>query len=116
MNTTLDEFRKIWCLKEEVERFDTLDFICNLKEFRKQKGYTQKQLANLTGVNLRMIQGYEQGTKDINKASFETIYKLCVVLDIEFCSLLNWNDELKDFWEQWIKIKHNDLYKKIVEE
>ena len=43
---------------------------------RKEKGFTQKELAEQTGVALRMIQQYEQGAKDIKKASAITVYAL----------------------------------------
>lgn len=44
----------------------------NLKELRKAAGLTQAELAKKSGVNLSMIQFYEQGFKDLNKAAFET--------------------------------------------
>ena len=59
----------------------------NLKRIREQRGLTQKELAELSGVNLRMIQHYEQGQKDINKAEALKVYTLaktlkCKVRDI----------------------------------
>ena len=52
----------------------------NLKNIRTQRGYNQKQLSEISGVNLRMIQHYEQGVKDINLAQATTLYKLAQVL------------------------------------
>lgn len=54
---------------------------------RKEKGLSQSQLADASGVNVRMIQYYEQGAKDIMKAQVETVYKLahtlgCLIEDI----------------------------------
>ncbi len=43
---------------------------------RAYAGLTQKMLAEKTGVSVRMIEQYEQGRKDINHASAETVYKL----------------------------------------
>ena len=43
-------------------------------------GFTQKELANNSGVTLRSIQMYEQGHKNINKASAETLYRLSKIL------------------------------------
>lgn len=40
-----------------------------LQAIRKSAGYSQKALAERSGVTLRMIQQYEQRAKDINKAS-----------------------------------------------
>ncbi|WP_294465431.1 helix-turn-helix domain-containing protein [uncultured Ruminococcus sp.] len=54
----------------------------NLKQYREQAGLSQSQLAQISGVNVRMIQHYEQGFKDINKASAITVYKLAKALNI----------------------------------
>lgn len=56
----------------------------NLKKFREQAGLTQQQLANTTGVNIRMIQDYEQKHKDINNARAITLLKLASTLN---CSI-----------------------------
>ena len=52
----------------------------NLKEIRTRRGLTQAQLADAAGVNLRAIQDYEQGHKDINKASAITLYQIAKAL------------------------------------
>ena len=39
-----------------------------LKELRIQKGYSQRELSNLTGIKIKTIQNYEQGTRDIKNA------------------------------------------------
>ena len=51
-----------------------------LKEIRESRGLTQAELAKLSDVNLRLIQAYEQGLKDINKGAVITIYKLSKAL------------------------------------
>ena len=51
-----------------------------LQELRKMAGLTQKKLADLSGVNLRTLQQYENQSKDINKASANTLLSLCKVL------------------------------------
>lgn len=56
----------------------------SLQEKRKEKGLSQSQLANLAGVNVRMIQYYEQDVKDINGAKLNTLLSLANVLD---CSI-----------------------------
>ena len=58
-----------------------------LQEFRKDAGLSQSKLAACAEVNVRMIQHYEQGVKDINKAEAMTVYKLaralhCTVEDL----------------------------------
>jgi len=52
----------------------------NLKEKRKSIGATQSQIAERSGVNIRMIQHYEQGSKDINKAEALTVLNLSIAL------------------------------------
>lgn len=47
-----------------------------LQTFRKKANLTQKQLADLSAVSLRMIQLYEQRQNDINKAAASVINKL----------------------------------------
>ena len=54
----------------------------NLKKIRKAVGLSQNKLATLSGVSNRMIQHYEQGVKDINKAQVGTVYKLAKVLKV----------------------------------
>jgi len=55
----------------------------NLKELRKAAGLTQAELAKKSGVNLSMIQFYEQGFKDLNKAAFETGLRIADALDCD---------------------------------
>lgn len=58
-------------------------------EFRRQtKRFTQKTLAEKSGVNIRMIQYYEQRYKDINKAQAITLYKIAHALGCKIEDLL----------------------------
>ena len=61
----------------------------NLKRIRNEKNITQKELSEFSGVNIQMIQKYEQGIKDINKAQAETLYKLAQALECTIEDLLN---------------------------
>ena len=51
-----------------------------LKTIREAANQSQKILADTSGVNIRMIQHYEQGVKDINKAQVLTVYKIAKAL------------------------------------
>ena len=51
-----------------------------LQERRKAAELTQAKLAEASGVNIRMIQAYEIGRKDINQAAAQTVKKLADVL------------------------------------
>lgn len=65
----------------------------DLKTIRTFRGISQKVLSAWSGVNLRMIQNYEQGTKDIKKASIVTIKSLAVALDCSIDDLMGWSYE-----------------------
>ena len=60
----------------------------NIKKIRTERGYSQSKLSELSGVNLRMIQHYEQGVKDINSAQAITIYNLAQALNCNMEDLL----------------------------
>ena len=60
----------------------------HLKRLRTASGLSQSQLAQASGVALRMIQAYEQGTKDINRAEGLSIYHLAKALSCTVEELL----------------------------
>ena len=72
----------------EIIRKKNLEKPTNLHNLRKAAGLTQKQLSELTGVNLRTLQQYEIGSKDINKASGNTINSLAVALHCNFYDVM----------------------------
>ena len=51
-----------------------------LKDLRVERHLTLEQLAEETGISVRMIQKYEQGAKDLNGAKLHTLLKLCLAL------------------------------------
>lgn len=53
----------------------------NLKYIRNANGFSQKELAERSGVTLRMIQLYEQRQNDINKAQVSTLVALARALN-----------------------------------
>ena len=64
-----------------------------LKNEREEAGLSQKELAEKAGINVRMIQHYEQGFKDINKASVMTVLKLAEALDTDVYNIINERSE-----------------------
>ena len=84
------EVRKLYGTLHEAaeEKFvDTVNAIIKkrnapskLQRQRKRCGYSQKELAGKSGVNLRTLQQYELKTKDIGKASVQTVVALANVL------------------------------------
>ena len=59
-----------------------------LQMLRKAIGYSQKALAEKSGVTLRMIQQYEQRAKDINKATVMNLAALAQTLGCKVEDLL----------------------------
>lgn len=59
-----------------------------LKMRRKKRGLSQKELAELSGISLRSIRAYEQGTRDIAGASVRQMGALCTALDCSAEELL----------------------------
>ena len=60
----------------------------NLKRIRRANGFSQKQLAEVSGVALRMIQLYEQRQNDINKAQASTLSRLARSLNCRMEDLM----------------------------
>ena len=56
--------------------------IMKLKEAREARGLSQGQLAKASKVDVRSIQAYEQGLRDISKASVKTVIALAKVLGV----------------------------------
>ena len=52
-----------------------------LKTLRQKRKLTQEQLATLSGVNIRTIRSYEQGTNELAKAQGETLLMLAKALN-----------------------------------
>lgn len=61
----------------------------NLKAKRIEAGMTQSQLAKSAGVSVRMIQHYEQGVKDIDKAQAITAIRIADALGCDSKDILN---------------------------
>lgn len=61
-----------------------MDIGTKIKELRKDKGFSQKQLANASGLSVASIQGYEQGKYKPKK---ETLTKIAKALDVSIADL-----------------------------
>lgn len=84
------------------EKFvDTVNHIiqkCNaptrLQYMRKLCGYSQRKLAEKSGVSLRSIQQYEQRVKDIDKASVTKVLLLARTLGCQVEDLVEYNSSI----------------------
>ena len=61
-----------------------------LRAIRKERGYTQEQLAELTNLSTRHIAGIEKGEAN---PSFEVLYTIITVLGTSFDAVFNPADE-----------------------
>lgn len=98
---TISEIMKMYPTLHEadIEKLvDTLNNIYKRKHTitylqiqRKICGYSQKELSEKSGVNIRTLQQYEVGLKNINKASVETVLALAKVLGCSIETILEHN-------------------------
>ena len=54
--------------------------LMGLRELRKNRNLTQRELAQMSGVNFRSLQDYEQGHKKLSSASGDILLRLSTVL------------------------------------
>jgi transcriptional regulator with XRE-family HTH domain len=71
----------------EVSMMDTKKN-SKLQNARLAAGMSQSQLASAAGLNVRTLQCYEQGVKDLNGAKLATLLKLCLALDCKLGDIL----------------------------
>ena len=98
---SMKEIEKLYPTLHEAseEKFvDTINAIIErrnpatqLQMLRPMIGYSQKSLAEKSGVTLRMIQQYEQRAKDINKASVTNLVALAQTLGCRVDDLLEYD-------------------------
>lgn len=62
--------------------------IFGLKSIRQYRGLSQRELANMSGVNFRSIQDYEQEKRSIMKANISTVMLLSKALQVPMEDLL----------------------------
>lgn len=56
---------------------------------------SQAKLAEITGLSLRTITSLEQGKRNVNKAEFSTLLKLCLALNCRLSDILDDPDTLE---------------------
>ena len=104
---TMQEIEKLYpTLHEASEKkfVDTVNRIIRKKNpptrlqvQRKISGYSQRELAEKVGVNLRTLQQYEIRAKDINRAAGSTLFSLAKVLGCRVEDLLEYDsNEIED--------------------
>lgn len=83
----------------------------SLARLRRLQGYSQRLLAEESGVSLRMIQLYEQKQNDINKAQAETLLRLGRVLGCGIEELMDYTtiNKFEDNKLQWYVLESEEL-------
>ena len=66
-----------------------------LQRLRLQRGLSQTQLAEASGVPVAVIRALERGYRDVNKAQIDTLANLCSVLECRISEILT-DDPLKN--------------------
>lgn len=69
-------------------RIEKMQSSSNLQMLRRLSGYSQRILAEKSGVNLRTLQQYELRAKDINKASVGSLIAMAKVIGCDVEDLL----------------------------
>ena len=66
-----------------------------LKEMRIAKGYSQKEFAEIVGINFRSYQNYEQGVRSIDNTDLATLLRICITLGCNIKDIIENEDTLK---------------------
>ena len=104
---TMQEIEKLYPTLHEASEEKFVDIVnrmirrknppTRLQAQRKISGYSQRELAEKVGVNLRTLQQYEIRAKDINKAAGTTLLALAKVLGCRVEDLLEYDSsEVED--------------------
>ena len=104
---TMQEIEKLYPTLHEASEKKFVDIVngmirkknppTRLQAQRKISGYSQRELAEKVGVNLRTLQQYEIRAKDINKAAGATLLALSKVLGCRVEDLLEYDSsEVED--------------------
>ena len=66
-----------------------------LKEMRQTRGLSQSKLAEKAGTNVRVLQHYEQGTKNFDHARLDTILKYAIALECKLEDIIESPDYIE---------------------
>ena len=61
--------------------------VLTLRQWRALRGYSQRELSEMTGVNERTIINYEKDVANLHNAKYSTVEKLAVALDIKVANI-----------------------------
>lgn len=73
-----------------------------LKEKRMETGLSQSQLANKAGINVRVLQHYEQKTKNFDHARMDRILRICLALNCKIDEIIE-NEEYINLYNDYME-------------
>lgn len=68
-----------------------------LKDIRQKRGFSQSQLAEASGINVRRLQNYEQENRDINGAKISVLLDLAIALKCDLSDILSDQETIKKY-------------------
>lgn len=80
---------------EDLRIRQGIDRGTNLRIKRVEKGWSQSELANISGVNIKTLRLYEQREEPLNSAKLKTLCALCIALGCRIEDILE-SEELKE--------------------
>ena len=98
-NAKIDKCEDAFDLLDVVNEYDREYefeevFYSNLKRIRKSKDMTRQELADKSTTSINMIIKYENGERDIDKSTLDTLTKLAFALNVNLVDILE-DDTLK---------------------
>lgn len=83
-------------LEKAIKDLKNSIYMRKLKQIRKMRGISQKNLAKYCNISVKSIQAYEQGTRKLEKANKNTIIKICEVLNCKISDIIESEEIIKD--------------------
>lgn len=90
-------------IREEIRK--------NLIKYRKEKGISQKELANLLNINASSVSQWEIGKNSID---INNLFNICKILDVSFNDMLGKYNNNKEEEEEIREVK--ELFNKLSNE
>ena len=75
----------------------------SLKDKRKEAGYKQRELSEITGISVRTLQHLERNYRLPDKAQLETLCKLAIALNCPIDDFIV-NDDLRELYRKAKKL------------
>lgn len=70
-----------------------------LRQLREHRGYSQRDVARLSGVSIRVVQAYEQGQNKLLNAKLRTICKIALALNASILDVVEDDEIVKKYFE-----------------